>query len=267
MLLARLIQQLLLHLILSADSQALASATKTPKYVTLPPLREQSTIQDTWTQQRLDNVPNILKKYDVDAWLMSQHEHTEDTIFWSLKAFTQFSARRRTVDLFLSSPLPSDPKNKTHYSWIDNTPKVWDELSKALEEKDPKKLVVNVDADIAFSAGLHVGEMEEMEKRLEKKWTERFVREPMIGVEFVGWMGEAEVGKGKLGWYKGLMETAWACIGEGFSEKVITPGVTTTEARIFTDFCQSVPADEKTGRRMVAPRESSVTKLHNLVST
>lgn len=267
MLLASFIQILLLYSILIIGFQTLATATKTPRYVTLPPLREQSAIQDTWTQQRLDNVPNILKKYNVDAWLMSQHEHTEDTIFWSLKAFTQFSARRRTVDLFLSSPLPSDPMKKTHYSWIDNTPKLWDELSRVLEEQDPKTIVVNVDADIAFSAGLHVGEMEEMKKRLGKKWTGRFVREPMVGVEFVGWMGEGEVGKGKVGRYKGLMETAWACIGEGFSEKVITPGVTTTEVCISVGFHKRFRADDKTGRGMVAPRESSVVKLHNLVPT
>ncbi len=40
------------------------------------------------------------------------------------------------------------------------------------------------------------------------------------------------VREGRLKWYRNLQETAWAMIGEAFSEKVITPGLTTTEVGI-----------------------------------
>lgn len=56
-----------------------------------------------------------------------------------------------------------------------------------------------------------------------KQWAERFVLEPMIAVELVATMVDS-----RLGWYRKLMETAWAIIEEAFSSKIITPGKTTT---------------------------------------
>jgi len=47
---------------------------------------------------------------------------------------------------------------------------------------------------------------------------------PMLGVEFVATQPES-----KLEWYRKLQETAWAMISEAFSERVITPGKTSTE--------------------------------------
>ncbi len=154
---------------------------------------------------------------------MTQREYAEDTAFWSLKHATQFSARRRTINLFIASPLPG---TLSAYTWIDNTPLVWDSVSSILEAQNPKSIAVNVNSNVAFSSGLHVGELEEIRKRLSRKWTERFVVEPMVAVEFIGTMVE-----GRVEWYRKLQETAWAMITEAFSEKVITPGETTTEVR------------------------------------
>jgi hypothetical protein len=158
---------------------------------------------------------------------MSQREHAEDTIFWSLKSATQFAARRRTVQLFIASSLPGTPPS---YTWIDNTPSVWEELISVLEEQNPKSIVINVNPDIAFSGGLHAGEIDEVIARLGVDWVKRFTLRPMVGVEFVATMVE-----GQLEWYRKLQETTWAMISEAFREKVITPGETSTEV------CNSLP--------------------------
>jgi len=50
--------------------QSLSSKPIKPEFVTLPTLREQAVIQDAWTEQRKANIPNILNKYGVDAWLV-----------------------------------------------------------------------------------------------------------------------------------------------------------------------------------------------------
>jgi len=110
------------------------------------------------------------------------------------------------------------------YTWIDNTPGIWDSLLSVLETRDPKSIAVNVDSEVAFSSGMHAGEFEKIKSRLGKKWNERLVNEPMIAVEYIGTMIED-----RLPWYRKLQETAWAIISEGFSEKVITPGETSTE--------------------------------------
>jgi hypothetical protein len=45
---------------------------------------------------------------------MTQLEYAEDTVFWSLKSAKQFSARRRTLQLFLANPKPG---TSFSYSW------------------------------------------------------------------------------------------------------------------------------------------------------
>ncbi|RDL33760.1 Uncharacterized protein BP5553_08128 [Venustampulla echinocandica] len=192
-----------------------------PKYQALPPLREQAVIQDALRDQRVSNIPHILQKYGVDAWLMSQKEYAEDTVFWSLKSATQFSARRRTVQLFLANATAGV---KSAYTWIDNTPKVWSDILEVLEEQNPASIALNIDTDISFSSGLHAGEYETIIGELGEKWSKKVVSEPMVAVEYIGTMV-----KERLPWYRKLQETAWAIISEGFSEKVITPGKTTTE--------------------------------------
>lgn len=49
---------------------ASADVSKKPRYQTLPPLREQAKILDSWTREREALIPSILRKYNVDAWLV-----------------------------------------------------------------------------------------------------------------------------------------------------------------------------------------------------
>jgi hypothetical protein len=155
---------------------------------------------------------------------MSQREYAEDTVFWSLKRATQFSARRRTVDLFIATAID---ETSSSYKWIDNTPKVWSELRSVLESQNISSIAINADTDVSFSSGLHVGELELIINKLGPEWADKFVVEPMIGVEFIGTMVPD-----RLAWYRRLQETAWAIISEAFSESVIEPGVTTTDVSL-----------------------------------
>jgi len=47
-----------------------AAAFKKPQYHQLPPLREQAVVENAWRQERIENIPNILRKHGVDAWLV-----------------------------------------------------------------------------------------------------------------------------------------------------------------------------------------------------
>ncbi|KAI1406872.1 hypothetical protein F5Y13DRAFT_176188 [Hypoxylon sp. FL1857] len=193
---------------------------KTPQFQTLPSLREQAELVDGWTEERKALIPGLLRKYGIDAWLMSQREYAEDTVFWALKEATQFSARRRTTHLFLADPVDGAPSS---YSWIENTEAVWTDLRTILAAQQPQSIALNTHPEIAFSGGLHAGELDAVVKGIGEEWKDKFVLEPMLGVEFV-----ATMVKGRLPWYRKMMETAWAIIEEGFSEKVIVPGKSTS---------------------------------------
>lgn len=165
-------------------------------------------------------MPALLRKHNVSAWLMSQKEYAEDTVFWSQKSAKQFSARRRTTKLFLAEPV----YGKVHHSWVDNTPAVWTDLLEVLDAGNVTSIAVNIDPQVAFSSGLHAGEYANILQNLASEWNKKLVNVPMLGIEFVATQPES-----KIDWYKKLQSTAWAIITEGFSERVIVPGKTTTE--------------------------------------
>lgn len=209
-----------------------------PTYQSLPSLRDQATLVDAWTAERRALIPGLLAKHGVDAWLVSQREYAEDTVFWSLKRKEQFSARRRTLELFLSSSSSSEHRQqgrdeRTSYTWIENRPEVlFAELRKVLEHHRPASIAINAAEEVAFASGLHAGELEIFRRHLNgteggdgdaTNWTDRFVTVPMLAVEYI-----ASTVEGRTAWYRRLMETAWALVSEGFSAEVVKPGVTTT---------------------------------------
>ncbi|GIZ46783.1 hypothetical protein CKM354_000989500 [Cercospora kikuchii] len=187
----------------------------------LPSLREQAKIQDGWREERLANIPAILRKHGVDAWIVSQREYGEETVFWSMKQAEQFSARRRTLSIFFAD---DGFEGCESHTWIDNTPKLWQDLHNVLRFCDPRSIALNIDSEIAFAGGLHAGEYKKLLDEVPAPWNERFVSKPLVAVEYI-----ATMPKSRLNWYRRLMETAWAVIDEGFSERVIVPGQTTTE--------------------------------------
>jgi hypothetical protein len=113
-----------------------------------------------------------------------------------------------------------------HYSWITNEPEkdLWPELTQIFQRENLSSIAVNKDPGVAFASGLHVGELTAMRRGLGDHWSRRLVSvPPMLPIEVIGTMVED-----KALWYRKLMSTAWAMISEGFSERVITPGTTTT---------------------------------------
>ncbi|TDZ67372.1 hypothetical protein CTRI78_v002912 [Colletotrichum trifolii] len=198
-----------------------ALADPRPNYNPLPPLREQAATQDLWTSQRKAQIPALLKKHGVEAWLVSQREYAEETVFWSLKPATAFSARRRTTCLYLAEPLASSARQPgCIVGW---TTDVWDLLKQHLAAANPSTIAVNAHPEIAFASGLHAGEYQAMAAGLGGEWTSRMVVKPEIAVEYIASQPAA-----KLPQYREIMETAWAMIARAFSEEVVVPGRTTT---------------------------------------
>lgn len=58
------------HILLLLTLRVPATSADKPKYHRLPSLQEQASIVDDWRQERLENIPQLLRKYGVDAWLV-----------------------------------------------------------------------------------------------------------------------------------------------------------------------------------------------------
>ncbi|KAF9498590.1 hypothetical protein BDN71DRAFT_1481009 [Pleurotus eryngii] len=212
--------------------------------IVLPSLREQARILDEWKDARIRNIPNLLGKYGVDGWLMSQREHAEDVIWWSIKNATDFDAHRRTIILFhnkRSEKLPSPIK------WVDNTGSAWPELTTTLE---------TLQIDINFASGLQVGELNALQENIFGSWDGQLLNVPMLGIEYVATRVD-----GMLEYYHDLQEIVWATLERAFltntdlqwwfREKMQALNVTTwNQPRISVVVPESFPGWEGTDDHM-----------------
>lgn len=93
---------------------------------------------------------------DYDAWIITQREYAEDTVFRSLvPATTHFSARRRTLYMFHNSPHVPSPLHV-----ISLKDDLWDTLNQTLHSVDPRKIAINVGMSLAPGTWLTIRSIE-----------------------------------------------------------------------------------------------------------
>lgn len=211
----------------------------------LPTLREQAAEQQAWLEMRMERVlPALMSEYGVRMWILSMREYAEDPVFWSITSPTTFAARRRSIyvltrrddgtlerlalggtsqggvfEAFRSSrPAPTQPTAELVGD------EQWRLLRELVEDRDPENIVLNVDAEWAFSDGLHAGEAEALMEALGPKYAARVKREPRLAMNYIALRLPEMMPR-----YRKIEETVHAIISEAFSNAVITPGVTTTD--------------------------------------
>jgi Xaa-Pro aminopeptidase len=100
----------------------------------------------------------------------------------------------------------------------------WQVLRQALDARRPRRVAVDVSRTFAFADGLSAGELEGMREALGAEHAARFVRVDALPVELLATRLPAEDSV-----YREMNRVTWEIIQEAFSNRVITPGVTTTE--------------------------------------
>jgi len=86
-------------------------------------LREQADMQQRWLKTRIDSVlPLLMRKHNVEMWVVPMREYNEDPVFTSLVSPTTFAARRRTIYVFYDRCAMGDRRltNANPPSAIDN---------------------------------------------------------------------------------------------------------------------------------------------------
>jgi len=218
-------------------------------------LRDQAAMQQRWLAQRLDSVlPRLLRKYDVDMWVIPMREYAEDPTFSSLVSPTTFAARRRTIYVFYdrgpgrgierlalggtsqaglyeavrsTKPVagPAGVGGQQAELWGDEQ---WQLLKRVIEERTPRVIAVNTSRTFAFADGLTSGELQGMQEALGPEWTSRFRPAEGLAVDFIATrLPEEEV------FYPKLMGVVWSMIDEMFSARTITPGKTRTSDLVW----------------------------------
>lgn len=179
-------------------------------------------------------LPTLMGEADLDMWLVLNREYAEDPVYFTLVPQPSFAARRTTMLVFHRKPdgtvdrlsvntYPLGPPYEAAWSG-GNLDEQWAALGRLVAEKDPKRIGINVSRDWPVADGLTSGLEKRLREVLPVGFESRLVPAEKLVVRWLETRTASE-----LEVYPQIVAIARGVIAEGFSARVITPGVTTTD--------------------------------------
>jgi Xaa-Pro aminopeptidase len=199
------------------------------------PERERARVKNEWLRWRLDNIiPELMRREGIDMWLIINREYNEDPVYMSLMPEPTMNARRTSILIFFDQgPEKGVQRLSGSYygtrdwyktTWVDKTKKQFESLAEVIKKLDPKKIGINVSEHWAFGDGLSAGLKEKLEKALGPEYSSRFVSAENL---CIGWLETRS--PQELSVYRHIAGIAHDIIAEFYSNRVITPDITTTD--------------------------------------
>lgn len=202
--------------------------------------REQARVRDEILGERLASlVPVLMEKNGVDMWILICREYNEDPVVKTMLPATWLSARRRTILVFYNNPSSQVFEKlaiarynigdlfKSSWDW-QKYPDQWDALVELINDRKPQKIALNYAKDHAQADGLTYTEQKEFFAKLPPVYQKAVVSAMPLAVGWLETRTERE-----MQYYPTLVEMTHRMIAEAFSEKVITPGVTSTDDLVW----------------------------------
>lgn len=214
----------------------LASAAYSQEMSVILPERERSTLIDDILEDRFNNLlPKLMRREGIDMWVIISREYNEDPVLKTMLPSTWLSARRRTIMVFFDKGEKDgierlaiaryDVGNLLKGAWdIDVRPNQWDALVKIITDRNPKKIGMNFSTNYAHADGLTFTEQKEFTEKLPADYQKRISSAERLAVGWLETRSEKE-----MAIYPQICRISHQIIQEGFSEKVIHPGITTTD--------------------------------------
>lgn len=205
-------------------------------YPAVLPLRDRAALLNTWLQERLDTiVPMIMREQGVDMWVLVARENFEEPVVASMLDAESFAARRRTILVFYDPGMgkPVERLTVSRYglgdmfraAWTpESQPDQWRRLAEIIAERNPHKIAINSSKLTAYADGMTLSAYDEMMAALPASLKSRVIRDEVLAVRWLETRTPSEMAR-----YPEIVALAHAIMGEGLSDKVITPGVTTTD--------------------------------------
>ena len=197
--------------------------------------KERAQVIDEILDDRFNNLlPELMDAADLDMWVVISREYNEDPVIKTMLPATWLNARRRTILLFYRDKAKNTieklaiarynvGKNIVSAWDKEKEPNQWKRLMQLISERNPKKIGLNYSADHNIADGLVKTDYEEFMANLPKKYSSKVVSAQELAVRWIETRSERE-----MVIYDQLVDITHDIIAEAFSEKVITPGVTTT---------------------------------------
>lgn len=199
------------------------------------PLERRAETEDRWLKKRFETVlPTLMRRDKVQMWVLVAGEYNEDPVVETMLPATWLHARRRTILVFFD-PGEGKPIEKLALArypigdfapaWDpDAQPDQWAELAKVIAERNPSTIALNRSEGFPLADGLSATHYEAIVRAIGPDMSKRLVAHDRLGL---GWL-ETRI-PDEVATYPTLSRITHAIIEEAFSERVITPGVTTSE--------------------------------------
>lgn len=196
---------------------------------------ERARVVDEILADRFNNLlPQLMDKTDIDMWILISREYNEDPVLRTMLPSTWLNARRRTILLFYRDKAKNTIEKLAvaRYNVGENIESAWDKekepnqwkrLMQLIEERNPKKIGLNFSKDHNIADGLDKTDYDEFMQNLSKKHHKKVVSAEQLAVRWI----ETRTAR-EMVIYNQLVDVTHDIIAEAFSEKVITPGITTT---------------------------------------
>jgi hypothetical protein len=204
------------------------------------PLKEQAKVIDAVLENRLNQLlPTLMEKNNIDMWVIISREYNEDPLLKTMLPATWLSARRRTILVFYNNPTTKVYKKfaVARYSVGDNIeanwdmkkfPDQWDALNNIIETYRPNKIALNTSQNFGHADGIDHTEYEQFTQKLSAGNKAKVVSASNLAVAWLETRTPME-----MQYYSQLNSITHKIIAEGFSSKVITPGITTTDDMVW----------------------------------
>jgi hypothetical protein len=198
------------------------------------PLRDRPAAENRMLTERLETLlPGLMDETGIDMWLVIAREYAEDPVYFSLVPQPTFAARRTTMLIFNRTGDTVERLTVNRYPMGDpyesawsggNLDEQWQALGELIKEKNPGTIGINVSRHWPVADGLTHGLHERLVEVLPPGFEPRIKSAEELVIRWVETRSASEVAA-----YGHIVGLARQVIGEAFSSRVITPGVTTTD--------------------------------------
>lgn len=198
-------------------------------------MKERAEVIDDLLKERVETIlPDLMERTGIDMWVIVSREYNEDPVIKTFLPATWHAARRRTIlvmhnkgdgEIETLAVARYDVGDMFKKAWEpEEEPDQWKRLAEIIEERDPESIGINISEIWGHADGLVVTDHEEMKKAIGTKYANRLVSAEKLAV---GWLETRTQREMQI--YPQIVRIAHEIIAEGFSDRVIQPGVTTTD--------------------------------------
>ena len=192
------------------------------------------TVNRNLTERLDDLLPGLMRETGIDLWLVINREYAEDPVYLTLVPEPVFAARRTTILVFHDRgeegvkrltvsryPIPDYYEPAWEGGNLDDQ---WKRLGELIAELDPRKIGIDVSRDWPLADGLTASLRDRLMESLTPELQQRTVSAQDLVIR---WLETRSPGELQI--YPHIVALARRTIAEAFSNKVITPGATTTD--------------------------------------